>query len=63
MTADTRPPLTFPTEAQASDYFRTHGEDIGRPYVIEAWRPAPAGDGPLRAALGWSSQGEWEWLP
>lgn len=62
MSIDTRAPLTFPTEAQAMDYFRTHGEDIGRPYKVVGYQVADhTGVWPPREALGFNAAGAWVW--
>jgi hypothetical protein len=59
MTADM---LTFPTEAQAADYFRTHGDEWGRPYRVVGFGAVAAADQwPPRSALGWNAAGEWVW--
>jgi hypothetical protein len=65
VTIDTRPPLQFATAGEADDYFRTHGEDIGRPYEIVGrrttlLRPDQIGK-PRRTALGWNAAGVWVW--
>ena len=56
-------PLEFPTEAQAADYFRTHGGERGRPYVVVGFGAvAEADQWPPRSALGWNAQGVWVFL-
>lgn len=63
MTTTTLPPLTFPSEAVAADYFRTHGDEIGRPYTIVGYGALPekAAVWPPRSALGYSAAGAWVW--
>ncbi len=62
MATDTRLPMTFPTEAQAHDYFRTHGDEIGRPYVVVGFQTSLMATGkPAREALGYNAVGVWVW--
>jgi hypothetical protein len=53
-------PLEFPTEAQAADYFRTHGDEWGRPYRVVGFGAVTA-SGPPRPALGYNAAGVWVW--
>ncbi len=46
--------LSFPTETQAADYFRTHGEDVGRPYVVTGFQsPVKARDAAFEGFARW----------
>lgn len=62
MTTDARPPLEFPTETQAADYFRTHGDEAGRPYVVVGFSAVAVSETwPPRSALGHNAAGAWVW--
>lgn len=60
-TVTTRPPLRL-TRSEATNWFSTHGEDVGREIIIVDWKPAEIDpSAPIRSALGYNARGEWVW--